>query len=155
MQEKIGNGKKIAILGVGSELRADDAAGMYLIALLSSSLQDEPVLLIGGSTAPENFTGVIKDYSPDVLLIVDAAHMDATPGEIRILDTKNIGGLSFSTHMLPLPVMLNYLHMEVGCEIVCIGIQPHSIELGYDMCEEVKSGIEKLSDMITLILQRK
>ncbi|HBE13024.1 MAG TPA: hydrogenase maturation protease, partial [Clostridiales bacterium] len=97
MQEKIGNGKKIAILGVGSELRADDAAGMYLIALLSSSLQDEPVLLIGGSTAPENFTGVIKDYSPDVLLIVDAAHMDATPGEIRILDTKNIGGLSFST----------------------------------------------------------
>ena len=70
-------GQKIAVLGVGSTLRSDDAAGMYFIELLESLVKKENVLLIAGSTAPENFTGVIKNFAPDILFIVDAAHVGA------------------------------------------------------------------------------
>ena len=52
--------QKIALLGVGSTLRSDDAAGMYFIELLKELLHQDRTLLISGSTAPENFTGVFN-----------------------------------------------------------------------------------------------
>jgi len=136
--------QKLALLGIGSTLRSDDAAGMYFIELLSGMLQQDRILLIAGSTAPENFTGVIKEYTPDKLFIVDAAHMGLSPGEVKVVPACDIGGVSFSTHMLPLPVMLKYLESESGCEVVFIGIQPKCTDQGLAMCEEVKQGTERL-----------
>lgn len=146
-KEKMSKDQKFAIMGVGSVLRSDDAAGMYFIEQLEANIQREDVLLIAGSTAPENFTGVIKNFAPDKLFIIDAAHMGLPVGEIRMLDMSEIGGMAFSTHMLPLPVMLNYLELEIGCEIFCIGIQPGSTEQGLSICEEVRAGARHLAEM--------
>lgn len=145
IKEKAAAGKKAAIMGVGSVLRSDDGAGMYLIEKLQELTKSDNLLLVAGSTAPENFTGVIKDFAPDTLFIVDAAQMNLPVGEIRVLDTTDINGLSFSTHMLPLPVMLNYLRLEANCEVVCIGIQPENTDMGFAMCEKVKSTVETLA----------
>jgi hydrogenase 3 maturation protease len=147
LTEKIQPGEKTAIMGVGSVLRSDDGAGSYFIERLTAEIQSDDLLLISGSTAPENFTGVIKSFAPKRLFIVDAAHMELPAGEIRILETAKIGGMSFSTHMLPLPIMLKYLELETGCEVICIGIQPKSTEQGFSMCEEVRSGAERLANM--------
>ncbi|MDP4132521.1 MAG: hydrogenase maturation peptidase HycI [Bacillota bacterium] len=147
LQKKISKGQKTAIIGVGSVLRSDDCAGMHFIEKLSSYIQNENMLLIGGSTAPENFTGVIKNFAPDRLFIVDAAHMGLNVGEIHVLDILEIDGISFSTHMLPLPVMLEFLKLEIGCEVICIGIQPKNTELGFSMCEEVAAASENLAKM--------
>jgi hydrogenase 3 maturation protease len=134
-------------MGVGSELRNDDAAGMYLIKKLKKSIKRNDILFIGGGTAPENFTGVIKNFKPDKLIVIDAARMDIPVGEIRLLEAKEIGGLTFSTHMLPLPIMLNYLELEINCRVTCIGIQPKNTEQGFTMCEEVTASVDKLADM--------
>ena len=147
--------KRIAIMGVGSELRNDDAAGMRLIEKLRKVITREDVIFIGGGTAPENFTGVIKDFHPDELIIIDAAHMGISTGEIRLLESDEIGGLSFSTHMLPLPIMLKYLELELNCRVTCIGIQPENTEQGFCMCEEVTKAVDKLADMFYEVLSRK
>lgn len=139
--------KKIAIMGIGSELRNDDAAGMCLIEKLRAAINREDVIFIGGGTAPENFTGVIKDFQPDRLVIIDAAHMGLPTGEIRLLESDEIGGLSFSTHMLPLPIMLKYLELELNCHVICIGIQPKNTEQGFTMCEDVAKAVDKLSSI--------
>ncbi len=139
-------GRKIAFLGVGSALRSDDAAGMYFIELLGKVVKKKNVLLIAGSTAPENFTGVIKDFAPHKLIIVDAAYMGLLPGEARVVPAAGIGGLSFSTHMLPLTTMLKYLHSEIHCEIIFVGVQPGFTGEGMSMSDEVKSGIRRLVD---------
>ena len=144
LRESIQPGQKVALLGVGSILRSDDGAGMYFIELLDGLLRQDRVLLISGSTAPENFTGVIKEFAPDKLFIVDAAYMGLSPGEVKTVPARDIGGVSFSTHMLPIPVMLKYLESEVGCEVIFIGIQPKSTDQGLSMCEEVKRGTEGL-----------
>ena len=144
MRKSIQPGQKVALLGVGSTLRSDDAAGMYFIELLDGLLEQDRVLFIAGSTAPENFTGVIKEFAPDKLFIVDAAHMGLLPGEVRMVPACDIAGVSFSTHMLPIPVMLKYLESESGCEVVFIGIQPKCTDQGLSMCEEVKMGTERL-----------
>jgi len=146
LKNNIQTGRKIVVLGIGSVLRSDDAAGMYLIELLRNHEKRDDVLLIAGSTAPENFTGVIKKFAPYKLFIVDAAHMGLLPGEVKVIPVCDIGGVSFSTHMLPLPVMLKYLESESGCGVLFIGIQPKSTEQGLEMCDEVKKGTERLAD---------
>ena len=102
------------------------------------------MLLIAGSTAPENFTGVIKDFAPGKLFIVDAAYVGGVPGEAKVVPAAEISGVSFSTHMLPLPVMLKYLESEVCCDVIFIGIQPKVTEQGFFISDEVKKGTERL-----------
>lgn len=144
---------RTAILGVGSILRSDDGAGMYLIELLERALGERgDLLLLGGSTAPENFTGVIKDFAPDTLLVVDASQMGDEPGAVTLIPEDRISGATFSTHMLPMPVMLSYLREECGCAVHVIGIQPKSIEMGEEMCAEVRAAVEALAaDIIDLL----
>ena len=144
LKANIQPGQKIAVLGIGSTLRADDAAGMYFIELLGKRVRKENVLLIAGSTAPENFTGVIKDFAPGKLFIVDAAYVGGLPGEAKVVPAAEISGVSFSTHMLPLPVMLKYLESEVCCDVIFIGIQPKVTEQGFFISDEVKKGTERL-----------
>ncbi|HEY5466939.1 MAG TPA: hydrogenase 3 maturation endopeptidase HyCI [Clostridia bacterium] len=145
LTEKILKGQRTAIMGVGSVLRSDDGAGMYFIELLETDIQQEDVLFIAGSTAPENFTGVIKDFAPDRLFIIDAAYMGLPVGEAGVIETADIAGMSFSTHMLPLSVMFDYLALETGCDIVCIGIQPENTGQGFEMCGKVRTGAEWLA----------
>lgn len=144
LKHNIQHGQKYAVLGIGSQLRSDDAAGMYFIELLSGLVQQDDVLLIAGSTAPENFTGIIKNFAPDKLFIVDAAHMELLPGETKVVPACDIGGVSFSTHMLPLSVMLKYVEYESGCDVLFIGIQPKCTDQGFCMSDEVKKGTERL-----------
>ena len=59
---------------------------------------------------------------------------------------EDISGVSFSTHMLPLPVLLKYLEAEVPCEVICIGIQPKCTEAGFSLSEEVREGTERLAE---------
>lgn len=146
LKEYIHPGERYAIMGVGSVLCSDDAAGMYFIERLTRLIRREDVLLIAGSTAPENFTGVIKDFAPDRLFIVDAAYMGLSCGDTKVVPACDIDGLSFSTHMLPMSVMLEYLKSESGCEVIFIGIQPGSTEQGFTMCDEVKKGTERLAE---------
>ncbi len=145
LNNKLTKGCKYALMGIGSKLRSDDSAGMYFIELLSD-LKQHDLLLIAGSTAPENFTGVIKKFAPDVLFIVDAAHMGLLPGEFKAVVAEDICGVTFSTHMLPLPVMLKYLEAECGTEVLFIGIQPKCTKQGLIMSEEVMCGTKKLAE---------
>lgn len=148
LQKKLSKSHKTAILGVGSVLRSDDGVGMYLIEQLSTKIKNDQFLMIAGSTAPENFTGVIKDFAPDLLLVIDAAQLGLPVGEIRLIDPEEIEGLTFSTHMLPLSIMFKYLSLEIDCEIICIGIQPQNTEHGFTLCEEVRKAAEHLSEIL-------
>jgi hydrogenase 3 maturation protease len=151
LKKKMPQGQKTVIMGVGSVLRSDDGAGMYCVEQLKELVKQKEQLhnlcLLGGSTAPENFTGVIKDFSPDRLFIIDAAHMGRDVGKVCVLDMNDIGGISFSTHMLPLPIMLQYLALETGCEVICIGIQPENTEQGMQMCDKVQAAAVRLAEV--------
>ena len=63
-------------------------------------------------------------------MIVDAADLGQPPGAIVVLEPEQIAGVSFSTHQMPLSVMLEYLKTSMAFEAVVIAIQP--AQLGYD-----------------------
>lgn len=141
---------KTLFLCVGSELREDDGAGMYIAERISAICTDE-VYVIAGGTAPENFTGLIRRFAPRTIVVIDAAHMGLCAGEYMQIMPEDISGDSFSTHMLPLPIMLHYLEADCDCAVCYIGIQPEKTGYGLGLSERVRVGADRLSDTIVRI----
>ena len=96
-----------------------------------------------GNTAPENFSGEIKKFYPDHLIVIDAADLREEPGSIMIIDPEIIDGVSFSTHMLPLKVMLQYIQKEIGCRITILGIQVADVAYGNPVTEKINHSIKE------------
>lgn len=139
--------RKIVFLGVGSPLRADDSVGLYVVEQLQKALAippDKEVHFFLGESAPENFSGEIRRICPDTLVIVDAANVGTEPGTAVVIDRHEIGGVSFSTHMLPLKILTDYLVTTTGCEVLVVGIQPKLLEFAYPISDEVKKAAQQI-----------
>jgi len=144
LKNKFKDAERVAVLGVGSDLRGDDVAGMLVaeeIEQYRKKIKETKRLKIFfGATAPENLTGEIKRFNPTHLLIVDSAESGKRPGAIILLTPENVGGVSFSTHTLPLKVMTDYLLTDLKkCQITIIGIQPKRLNFNCDISKEVKN----------------
>lgn len=157
IKRKLDNPTAIAVLGVGSGLRGDDAAGM----LAAESLQKHSAKInkkikfkvFLGETAPENFTGSIREFAPSHVIIIDSTEAGRKAGSVVVFDPDESMNASFSTHSLPLKVMSEYLRQEVGCSVVIIGIQPKSMKFGEAPTKEVKRAVKRVCDTIKEILQ--
>ncbi len=136
----IKEGRKIAFLGVGSPLRADDSVGLFIVSEFQERLKSSPdkeFLFYLGESAPENFSGEIRNEAPSHLVIFDAAEMDKEPGSFSIIEKDQIGGTSFSTHMLPLKILVEYIIQTAGCRVMVIGVQPKSLDFAVPLSAEV------------------
>ncbi len=147
LAERLRGAQKLAILGAGSVLKADDAAGVLVIEALDAFFtpQTHPnILLCAGETAPENFTGKIVRFRPDHLLLIDAADVGRAPGDIVEIRPQDVGGPTFCSHMLPLRVMTDYIVSETGAAVTLLGIQPRSIAFDGPVSEEVRGTIDEI-----------
>lgn len=158
INERLGNSKKIAILGVGSTLKSDDSAGILIAQKISDIFPEDkyPLLRVYlGESAPENFTGEIKKFMPNHLLVIDAADLEEAPGSVAFIDMNVIKGVSFCTHMLPLNIMLDYLIKEIGIEITILGIQPLNLSYDGKVSEAVITAVEDVTIAISQVLAEK
>lgn len=150
--DKIARSHRLAVVGVGSELRGDDAAGMLVAELLAP--HESPCFrAFAGGTTPENLTGELKRYAPTHLVIVDAADFGEAPGSVRLLAPEEAGGVSFSTHALPLHVFVEYLREHFPCEVVIVGIQPKTLDFGAAISPEVRRAAEEIARSIRSSLE--
>jgi hydrogenase 3 maturation protease len=151
LRSSLRQARNIAVVGIGSDLRGDDAAGILVIRELEASLsnperaQASRIRLFDGGTAPENLTGEILRFKPTHILLVDAADLGMKPGTIKLLDPEQIGGITFSTHVLPLKVLTDYLQQSHPCQIVILGIQPGSANFGQSPSPEIKLAAHELA----------
>lgn len=122
--KKAVRGKKVLVLGVGNEMKGDDALGRYVI----DRLKTKNKLFCG--EMPENFIGKIKEFGPDAALIVDAVDFGGRPGEIVFADIKEFEASSLSTHSLSFALMSR---MISGTDMFVVGVQPQSLEFGQSM----------------------
>ena len=134
-------------MGVGNEMQTDDAAGLLVIRAIQARLGSSPdLLLIEGGMAPENFTGKIRAFNPDIVLFIDAAEMGLSVGEIQWLDLRQVDGFSASSHILPISVLSKFIIQDVGCKVMVIGIQAQSVEMGEDVSLKVLEAVKELAD---------
>lgn len=133
---------RAAVLGVGSQLHGDDAAGVMIArALKQNAIFGERLLVINAGIALENKLGDLRHFTPDLVLIIDAAQMGLEPGSVRCIDPRKTIGLSFSTHTLPLRVLCGYISHEIGSQVTILGIQPKDVSFGAALSPRVKESL--------------
>ncbi|MGA2091178.1 MAG: hydrogenase maturation peptidase HycI [Endomicrobiales bacterium] len=145
LQEKLAGATRVAILGVGSELRADDVAGILVAQECEKIHKAENFKVFYGYTAPENITGEIRKFSPSHLIIIDAADTSDTPGTISFINPDDIAGISFSTHMIPLKILVDYITADTKCQIAIIGIQPQTLTFGQAVTPAISATTTELA----------
>lgn len=137
---------KYVLMGVGNDMRGDDAAGVEIARKLAGA-SDWAALDCG--TVPEDFTGIVRRENPESVVLVDAAEMGLAPGENRKIPKEKMGVLCLTTHNLPLSVLIEYLEEIVGAgNVHLIGIQPNDLRLGAPMSNEVEVSIQKLAEIL-------
>jgi len=148
--------EKIAVLGVGNELKGDDAAGLLAAKALKKQMKHKtrsPVKVILGYETPENYTGEIRKFQPDLVLVLDAVLGGFKPGMVFPVDKEDIADNGVSTHKISLTVLMAYLEQALGCRVVVLGIQPQTLELGAEISASVKRSIENIADYLSGILR--
>lgn len=143
---ELGRLPRIAVLGVGNSWRSEDAAGLLVARALSTcecAAHPDRFLSIEAGPAPENRTAELRKFTPEVVLIIDAAEMGETPGTIRWIAAEEIDGMSASTHSLPLSMLAHYLELELDCDIRFLGIQVGSNEVGETVSAKVLQAVHE------------
>jgi hydrogenase 3 maturation protease len=169
---KLKNARRVALLGIGSDLRADDAAGLEVCAAVETVLKKKrrrclrhpsvsDVLVprrcavFYGHTAPENVTGEIRRFAPSHTIIIDAADFGLSAGKVSVVDLSETGGVSCSTHRLPMAIFADYLVRSLCCTPIFIGIQPATLEFGMSLSVEVRQAVRNVSRAIVDALNEK
>ena len=135
------------ILGIGNEIKGDDAIGP-IIAKKSSSLFDKNknIAVFDGGTVPENYTGLIRKENPTHIILVDAVDMKKEPGYIRVVEKEEIANYNISTHAMPVSFLIKYMETTVSAQIILIGVQPKGMGFAEPISKEVNESVEEVVD---------
>jgi hydrogenase 3 maturation protease len=138
---------RTCLVGIGNDLRGDDSAGLEVArALLGDERcrKSSDLLILEGGAAPENQTGKIRAFQPELILFVDAAQMDEPPGTVRWIPLTSIDGMSASSHSLPLSMLAQYITIEFDCDVAVLGIQPDQNGIGVDLTPLVRVAVNEI-----------
>jgi hydrogenase 3 maturation protease len=146
---------RLLVLGIGNQLKGDDAAGIELARQLKRQVGlSKEISVVEGGVAPENFTWVIRDVHPSHILIVDAAKMGMQAGSMRIVEKGEIDSFSFSTHNLSLSFFADYLEKEFGSKVTIVGIEPSNSDFGKGISKPVMESLKVLVRAVLGILSK-
>jgi hydrogenase 3 maturation protease len=146
---------RVALMGVGNDLRGDDGAGLALARELQAHLPADAggrLLVIEAGQAPENFSGALRRFEPDLVVLLDAAHLGEEPGAVRWLAASVAAGMSASTHTLPLHMLAAYLEAELGCTVALLVIQPVTLAFDAPLSPPVKDAVGETARALSALL---
>ena len=143
--------EKIAILGIGNDLRSDDGIGPYIVNTIKF---DNPNVMIENvGSVPEAFSRPLAEFGAKRIIMVDAADMRKPPGHIELVTKDRIGGISISTHSMPLSFLMMYLEQETDGKSILLGVQPKSIQFGEGLNPEIQEIADKIISSFERLLE--
>ncbi|NYB51358.1 MAG: hydrogenase maturation peptidase HycI [Methanobacteriaceae archaeon] len=143
------------ILGIGNDMRGDDALGSVLAQKMSHLFADKKNLIVFDcKTVPENFTGAIKKEKPSHIILLDAVEMNKPPGHIRLVEKEEIDNYSISTHAMPLSFFIKYLESTSPSEIFLLGIQPKKMNLIGEISREVEKSMNHVLKVFNKVINQ-
>jgi len=158
----LNNIDKLLIMGVGNTLKGDDGVGIEFIHNLINYYSNKynisnnkeinkinnKIVFLNCGVVPENFTDVIKKENPSHIIIYDAALMGEIPGTLKIIKLDNISSVGFSTHALPMNIIIKYINSFIDTQILIIGIEPEQLEFGNKLSKKIYKKNEKFIKLI-------
>lgn len=152
MEEFFKGAKKAVVCGIGNDVRGDDAFGVYVVEMLKERVSNPKVVFLNCGEMPESYAGKIIRENPTHVVFVDAVHFEGKPGEIVLANPEGTLGEAFSTHKMPLKLLVSYLKEHINAKFILIGAQPKQTGLFVEMSEELKESAEKLVSILERIL---
>ncbi|MDT8306107.1 MAG: hydrogenase 3 maturation endopeptidase HyCI [Anaerolineae bacterium] len=150
LSERSHRPRRVAILGIGNESRGDDAAGI-LVARALQPIAHDRLLVVEAGLAPENQTGRLRQFEPELVLLVDAAKLGAAAGTVRWLSWEETGGITASTHTTPPSMLGRFLVESLGCDVVLIGIQPADTAFEAALSPGVAASVDAVTQSLTAL----
>jgi len=151
LRRRLRGARRVAIIGVGDELMPSDRLGM-LAAREIDRLQLPAARVFYAGTVPESVTGPVRRYRPSHILFLDAADMGARPGAVAVVDPDRVRARLFTTHALPLSVVMEYLGRDTKAGVTLVGIQPEMEAFGPSPSAREQAGLTHLVAAIQRIL---
>jgi hydrogenase 3 maturation protease len=156
LQRQLEGCKRIAVLGIGAEKRADDAAGLMLVRRLQSviSLQPFTSLQFKGfewGEAPEQVTSGICAFEPNHIVVVGAADIGVPVGECREICDDEMLDISFSTPVL-LKLFIDNLSQATGAGVSVIAIQRGNRDSENQMTPAIDYGVTRLMHALQTVM---
>ncbi|HQH53548.1 MAG TPA: hydrogenase 3 maturation endopeptidase HyCI [Candidatus Hydrogenedentes bacterium] len=135
---------RTVLVGVGNVLRGDDGAGPALVDAIRNRC---PCVCIDAGHAPENHLGQIVRSQPDTIIFADAVDMQLDPGQWRLFPARELVGVGFHTHTIPLGQLLDFLSARTGARAYVLGIQSGSVALGEPLSREVNDSLHEIAEI--------
>jgi len=139
----------LLVVTVGNSFRSDDGVGPYIARQIKECKKN--VIIINAGNKPESIIDKATQLRPGKVIIIDAANFGGIPGEIRLIEKKDIPDTSLSTHSFSLNIIAAIIEEDTGADVFFLGIQPKSIQLTEGLAEPVKKAAEKIISCIRLM----
>lgn len=140
---------RIAVLGLGNLMRADDALGMLAIAAMRADPRlPASIPVIEGGTLGLDLLHPLEGVTH--LLALDAIDAGAVPGTLLRYAGRSIDDLPIgkSVHLLGFSDLIGAMRLTGGAprEIVVLGVQPRTIGWGTELTAVVQAALLALLD---------
>ena len=145
------------MLGIGNILLQDEGFGVRVVEELERRYHfPDTVKLLDGGTLGLNLLGFISET--DKLIIIDAVDAQSMPGTFFQFDGAAVQTYlheKVSLHELGVKEIL--IHLELSGkkaeEVVIIGVQPQSLDLGLELTALIGSKVERSINAVISQLQ--
>jgi hydrogenase 3 maturation protease len=146
LRREIRRSARVAVVGVGNVARGDDAAGALAARDLLAGPGPLPAkaMVVAAADVPENFTGVVRAFAPDLAVLVDSAAAGRPPGAVFLLDPAEVADEDVSTHRVPLTRLARYIRETMDCRVLILGIEPSSFEEGAPVSPPVGRAVRRV-----------
>jgi hydrogenase maturation protease len=148
---------RAVVLGIGNTILTDEAAGVRAVELLEQRYRvpDNVLVIDGGTSGME----MIEDLSNlDFLIVIDVVKTGQAAGTVVKIAGDEIPVFfrhKLSPHQIALPDVLASLELldAMPKEIIVLGVEPISLELGMEMTDTVAAKVPLLVEMAVMELR--
>jgi hydrogenase 3 maturation protease len=140
--------RRIAVVGLGNEDRADDGFGLHLARRLKDQWPG-PVF----SEEKRSAEGIVFDIHErediDVILFVDAMDFGGKPGDVKLFDVEDAKRFvpTFSTHKVPITLLMGTL-VQYGKKPFVMGFQPARLDLFQSMSSVAQTALDGVEESL-------
>ena len=134
----------VHLVGVGNELKTDDAAGLAIVSSLRSRLGASPtpgVKIHPCTPMPERLLSKLASEEGRVV-VFDAVEASAKPGEVVFRSMAHTKYGFFGTHNIPLKLVPG-IEERLG-DFFVVGVQPASLEISQGLSEPVREAVNEI-----------
>lgn len=145
---------RVTVMGIGNPLRGDDGVGCLIAGRLADACRRGTLKRQSGLTVldveevPENYLGMVAETHPDVVLLLDAADLGASPGASALVEGAALVDAGSLTHRTSIAITASVLRQMTGAEVLLLAVQPASLAWGTALSPSVASAADSVSALL-------